>query len=44
LQNDVAWVTLWRPDELWAVRRRVTLPQVRELAQLYASVPQWTVT
>jgi len=44
LQNDVAWVVLYRPDELWAVRRRVTTPQLRELAQLYDSVPQWKVT
>ena len=44
LQNDVAWIVLFRPDELWAVRRRIVMPPVRELAQLYDSVPEWKVT
>jgi peptide/nickel transport system substrate-binding protein len=44
LVNDVAWVVLYRPDELWAVRRRIETPPVHELAQLYDSVARWRVT
>jgi peptide/nickel transport system substrate-binding protein len=44
LSNDVAWVVLFRPDELWALRRRITTPPVHELAQLFDSVARWHVT
>lgn len=41
LAADVAWAVLFRPDELWAVRRRVAMPEVHELAQLFDSVAGW---
>jgi len=44
LVNDVAWVVLYRPDELWALRRRIEPPPVHELAQLFDSVARWHVT
>jgi hypothetical protein len=44
LVNDVAWVVLYRPDELWALRRRIETPPVHELAQLFDSVARWRVT
>jgi peptide/nickel transport system substrate-binding protein len=44
LVNDVAWVVLYRPDELWAVRRRIETPPVHELAQLFDSVARWRMT
>jgi peptide/nickel transport system substrate-binding protein len=44
LVNDVAWVVLFRPDELWALRRRIETPPVHGLAQLFDSVARWRVT
>lgn len=44
LAADVAWIVLYRPDELWAVRRRIAIPEVRELAQLFDSVAGWKAT
>lgn len=43
LNDDVAWITLFRPGELWAVRKRIAIPEVHELAQLFDSVGRWQV-
>lgn len=44
LVNDVAWIVLYRPDELWALRRRIEAPPIHELGQLFDSVARWRVT
>ena len=43
LAADVSWVMLFRPDELWALQRRIGLPETRELSQLFASIPGWRI-
>jgi peptide/nickel transport system substrate-binding protein len=43
IQRDVPRVMTFRPDELWAVQKRITLPRTNSLADLFASIPQWKV-
>jgi hypothetical protein len=31
----------FRPDELWAVQKRLTVPRAGSLAELFGSIPQW---
>jgi peptide/nickel transport system substrate-binding protein len=39
--RDVPRVMTFRPDELWAVQKRLTLPKTDSLAALFRSIPQW---
>ena len=41
--RDVPRVTTFRPDELWAVQKRLTIPRMGSLADLFGSIPQWKV-
>ena len=41
--KDVARVTTFRPDELWAVQKRLAIPRMDSLVDLFASIPQWKV-
>lgn len=41
--RDVPRVMTFRPDELWAVQKRVGMPKVNSLADLFRSIPQWKV-
>jgi hypothetical protein len=33
----------FRPDELWAVQKRVKTPEVKSLAEFFRSVGRWEV-
>ena len=39
--RDVPRVMTFRPDELWAVQKRLTVPRAGSLAELFGSIPQW---
>jgi peptide/nickel transport system substrate-binding protein len=41
--RDVPRVMTFRPDELWAVQKRVTMPKVVSLADFFGSIPKWKV-
>jgi len=41
--KDVPRVMTFRPDELWAVQKRLTIPKMASLADLFGSIPQWKV-
>jgi peptide/nickel transport system substrate-binding protein len=41
--RDVPRVMTFRPDELWAVQKRITLPKTESLVDLFRSIPQWKV-
>jgi len=41
--RDVPRVMTFRPDELWAVQKRITLPRVSSLADFFRSIPHWKV-
>ena len=41
--KDVPRVMTFRPDELWAVQKRLTIPRMDSLVDLFASIPQWKV-
>jgi ABC-type transport system substrate-binding protein len=41
--KDVPRVMTFRPDELWAVQKRFTLPKMGSLADLFRSIPEWKV-
>src|SRR5262249_17335165 len=41
--KDVPRVTTFRPDELWAVQKRLVIPRMGSLVDLFASIPQWKV-
>jgi peptide/nickel transport system substrate-binding protein len=39
--RDVPRVMTFRPDELWAVQKRLALPKTDSLAEFFRSIPQW---
>ncbi len=39
--RDVPRVMTFRPDELWAVQKRITMPKVGSLVDFFGSIPQW---
>jgi peptide/nickel transport system substrate-binding protein len=41
--RDVPRVMTFRPDELWAVQKRLTIARAGSLADLFGSIPQWKV-
>jgi peptide/nickel transport system substrate-binding protein len=41
IAQDVPLVMTFRPDELWAVRRSLTLPRIDSLAGFFLSLPKW---
>jgi peptide/nickel transport system substrate-binding protein len=41
--QDVPRVMTFRPDELWAVQKRVKIPAVKSLAEFFRTVNEWEV-
>ncbi len=41
--QDVPRVMTFRPDELWAVQKRVKTPEVKSLAEFFRSIGRWEV-
>jgi peptide/nickel transport system substrate-binding protein len=41
--RDVPRVMTFRPDELWAVQKRLTIPRMNSLVDFFGSIPQWKV-
>lgn len=39
--RDVPRVMTFRPDELWAVNRRITMPEVGSLVEFFTSIAAW---